>query len=333
MWIISTGEVFLEYSQSSKATSMLALLLTTLFTFVELNCENLFDYTHDEGKNDHEFLPNSSRKWDKGKYWHKVNAIAQEIISCGGEGAAWSLPDLVALTEVENDSVLTHLTRHSPLRNAGYEYVMTTSDDERGIDVALLYSPFSFQLLSQQSLHVTPPEGKHATRDILHVTGKVLSGDTLHVMVVHAPSRVSGAKATRPFRLLVAQRIAETVDSILALSPDAHIVVAGDFNDLAGDATLTLLCEHQLHNISRDATGTHGARGTYKHQGAWGSLDHILVSKAILGRLTDCHIHDAPFLLEDDEKYGGVQPKRTYIGHRYHKGYSDHLPLVARWRE
>ena len=53
----------------------------------------------------------------------------------------------------------------------------------------------------------------------------------------------------------------------------------------------------------------------------------------LMADLTDCHIHDAPFLLEDDEKYGGVQPKRTYIGHRYHKGYSDHLPLVARWRE
>jgi hypothetical protein len=51
----------------------------------------------------------------------------------------------VALTEVENDSVLTHLTRHSPLRNAGYEYVMTTSDDERGIDVALLYQPATFR--------------------------------------------------------------------------------------------------------------------------------------------------------------------------------------------
>jgi hypothetical protein len=150
-------------------------------------------------------------------------------------------------------------------------------------------------------------------------------------MVVHAPSRVGGATATRPFRIAVAQRIAETVDSILEISPEAHIVVAGDFNDQADDGTLTLLYKHRLTNISHGATGTHGARGTYKHRGAWGSLDHILVSEAIRSRFIGCHIHDAPFLLEDDEKYGGVQPKRTYIGHRYHKGYSDHLPLVAQW--
>ena len=104
---------------------MLTLLLASLFTFVELNCENLFDYTHDEGKNDQEWLPTATRKWDKKRYWKKVNNIAREIISCGGEGDDWALPDLVALTEIENDSVMHDLTHRSLLRNAGYEYVMT----------------------------------------------------------------------------------------------------------------------------------------------------------------------------------------------------------------
>lgn len=54
------------------------------------------------------------------------------------------LPDLVALCEVENDSVLFDLTKRSVIRTAGYEYVMTDSPDERGIDVALMYQPFSF---------------------------------------------------------------------------------------------------------------------------------------------------------------------------------------------
>ena len=121
---------------------MVALTLAILFTFVELNCENFFDVEHDEGKNDMEYLPTASRQWDKGKYWRKVNQISQEIISCGGDGAEWSIPDMVALTEVENDSVMRDLTLRGPLRHAGYQYVMTHSDDERGIDVALLYSPF-----------------------------------------------------------------------------------------------------------------------------------------------------------------------------------------------
>ena len=39
------------------------------FTFVELNCENLFDYHHDEGKDDTEYLPEATRHWTKQRYW------------------------------------------------------------------------------------------------------------------------------------------------------------------------------------------------------------------------------------------------------------------------
>ena len=36
------------------------------------------------------------------------------------------------------------------------------------------------------------------------------------------------------------------------------------------------------------------------------------------------------FLLEEEKRYGGYRPRRTYNGYRYQPGYSDHLPLVAR---
>ena len=61
------------------------ILLTTLFTFVELNCENLFDYRHEEGKDDMEWTVTSPRHWNKGRYWRKLNNIGQEIISCGDQ--------------------------------------------------------------------------------------------------------------------------------------------------------------------------------------------------------------------------------------------------------
>ena len=48
--------------------------------------------------------------------------------------------------------------------------------------------------------------------------------------------------------------------------------------------------------------------------------------------LAECIVFDAPFLLVDDEAYGGMKPRRNYIGPRYQRGYSDHLPLVARFR-
>jgi endonuclease/exonuclease/phosphatase family metal-dependent hydrolase len=321
---------------TSLTLCLCALTLTAQrLTVVELNVENLFDTQHDTLKNDYEFLPDGSYHWTRTRYWRKLNRVGQTIIACGGavgneraKADMWSLPDLVGLCEVENDTVLRDLTKRSLLRKARYEYVMTDSPDARGIDVALLYSPFTFQLLHSYSLRVVPLKDMRPTRDILYAAGRLLNDDTLHVFVVHAPSRSGGEHATRPNRRLVAERLIGAVDSIRALSPDAHLLLMGDFNDYADSPALQLLEQHGLVNVSKGAQGSNGAKGTYRYQGDWGSLDQILTSRSLAQRVDTCIIYDAPFLLEKDTKYGGVKPKRNYLGPRYRNGFSDHLPLV-----
>jgi hypothetical protein len=44
--------------------------------------------------------------------------------------------------------------------------------------------------------------------------------------------------------------------------------------------------------------------------------------------MVDFTVFNAPFLLEEDDRYLGEQPSRTYRGMRYHAGYSDHLPII-----
>ena len=303
---------------------MLSLLLASWLTLVELNCENLFDCHHDSLKQDTEWLPASVRKWTPDRYWRKVNNIGQEIISCTSD----ALPDLVALVEVENDSVVFDLTHRSLLRNAGYEFLMTQSPDLRGIDVALLYQPFSFRPVCYDYLDVQPLEDMRPTRDILYVQGETMNDDTLHLFVVHAPSRFGGEKATRPNRHVVMQRLVET---IRLLPPDAKVIVVGDFNDYADSPSLQFLEHQALHNVTRHAVGTHGAKGTYRYEGRWQSIDHVLVSRALRDSVAQVFVNDAPFLLEEDKKYGGVKPFRTYNGMRYQRGFSDHLPLVVRF--
>ena len=308
------------------------ILLTTLFTFVELNCENLFDYRHEEGKDDMEWTVTSPRHWNKGRYWRKLNNIGQEIISCGEtQHLAWQLPDMVALCEVENDSVLKDLTERSVLRNAGYRYLITHSPDLRGIDVALLYSPASFGLIRSYALRIKPLSGMRPTRDILYACGETVSGDTLHVFVVHAPSRFGGERQTRPNRRIVGERLMASIDSIRSLHPQPRIIVAGDFNDGDNDPLLKYLHSQRLHNISEGAMGHHGAKATYKYQGKWENIDHILVSSALVPAFQEVYVHDPDFLLEEDTQYGGKQPHRNYNGMRYQRGFSDHLPLVARF--
>ena len=302
----------------------LTLILSSFLTFMELNCENLFDTRHDSLKNDLEFLPDGSYKWTPYRYWAKLNHLGQEIVAQSDP-----VPDFVAMCEVENDSVMFDLTKRSLLRNAGYEYVMTSSPDERGIDVALLYQPASFALLHSHSIRIKPLPDTRPTRDILYASGLVITGDTLHVFVVHAPSRRGGEVVSRPYRLLVASQLAEAVDSVYAISRDAKIIIAGDFNDYADSPALQYLYEHHLINITADAQGSHGAKATYRWHGEWRSLDQILCSPSLAARKQSSVIGDLPFLLEDDEKYGGKKPYRTYLGPRYLGGYSDHLPLVV----
>lgn len=312
---------------------MLALLLASMLTLVELNCENLFDTINDPVKADEEFLPTGSHQWTRARYWRKLEYLAKELVALGEDGRGeWQLPDLVALCEVESDTVMRDLTKRSLLRNAGYDYVMTHSPDVRGVNVALMYSPMMFRLIQSRSIGIPRRPQWRPTRDVLYVEGVYGIDDTLHVFVVHAPSRSGGEHATRPYRVAVARVIGAAVDSILATHGGAQILVAGDFNDYSRSPAIDTLSRHRLVDVSAKATGQHGARGTYRYRGDWGSLDHIFCSPSMAARLHECYVGDLPFLVEEDEKYGGVKPFRTYLGPAYHRGYSDHLPLVARFR-
>ena len=271
----------------------LSLFLASLLTLVQLNCENLFDCRHDSLKQDTEFTPEGARRWTERKYWDKLNNTAMAIISCGTENGDWRVPDLVALCEVENDSVMRDLAKRSLLRNSNYEM--------------------------------------RPTRDILYVSGRIITGDTLHIFVAHAPSRYGGERRTRPHRKLVADRLAAAIDSLQSACPDPMIIIAGDFNDGGDSQAVRQICAKGLYDASAYAKGGHGAGGTYKYKGKWENIDHIIVSRRLKSKLHSCTVNDAPFMLEPDDKYGGVQPLRTYRAWRYRKGYSDHLPLVARF--
>lgn len=302
-----------------------ALLLSSVLTFVQLNCENLFDTRHDSLKQDNEFLPEGVRHWSNTRYWNKVNHVGQTLLSCSKE-----LPSLVALCEVENDSVLIDLTRRSLLRRAGYEYLMTRSADRRGIDVALLYQPYDFTPLCYECIEVPLLQGMRPTRDILYVKGLIRTGDTLHVFVVHAPSRYGGEQRTRPFRMQVVRTLRQFLE---AEHLTGNILVAGDFNDYASSRSLKELEHGGLVNIGKHVKGRNGVGGTYRHRGDWHSLDHVLLSPDLVSRVDTVYINDASFLLIDEPVYGGSRPRRTFNGMRYEKGgFSDHLPLVVRLR-
>ncbi|MBQ8500765.1 MAG: endonuclease [Bacteroides sp.] len=317
-----------------------------LFRVMTYNVENLFDCRDDSLTHDEEFLPQSIRHWNYRRYRQKLDHVGR-VIAAAGE---WQLPALVALCEVENDTVLRDLTRYSLLHEAGYRYLMTHSPDERGIDVALLYQRHLFKPLAHCCLSVPrPTPSARPTRDILYVSGLLLNQDTLDVFVTHFPSRSGGAKETEPYRLLAARQVKTAIDSIYKVRRNPQILLMGDLNEyptgkairqiLQADIPPTLpdsLSPHRLYHLMARKIRTQKPSGSYKYQGIWYLLDHIIVSGNLLRPSSPFHtdeskagIFSPSFLLTEDARYGGLQPYRTYYGMQYQGGYSDHLPVVA----
>lgn len=321
------------------------------FVVMELNCENLFDTKHDSLKNDNEFLPGAIRGWSPRRYWKKLAHTAQTIVAVG-EGQ--TPPDIVALCEVENDSVLYDLTRRSPLRNLGYKYCVTESPDARGIDVALLYQPETFKLIQSEFFRIEQKAGQRPTRDILHVSGCVMGGDTLDVMVAHLPSMLGGRLKSEPFRVHVAEKIRQTADSIQSVRHKPKIIIIGDFNDYpdskpvaevvgavrppAQNDSIKANSYYNLMNGKQKKNGN--TIGTYRYKGYWNIIDQCIVNGLLLTdtenlctTYEDAQICDFEFLLEPDLKFGGMKPFRTYNGMKYREGYSDHLPIRIVFRD
>lgn len=308
------------------------------------NIENLFDTEDDPKINDDEFLPKGPKGWTPYRYQQKLNNIYKTLSAVGGWGGP---PEIVGFCEIENKKVLEDLLRKTPFQKYSYEIVHEDSPDARGIDVGLIYRPSAFKVLGHEAIRVSFPFAPDSkTRDILHVWGVVTGKDTLHVFVNHWPSRRGGQAASEPRRMVAAGLIRAKVDSLYKLNPNANILIMGDLNDHAEDRSLVegLKAKHHIADIGETdmfnfmyELGKNWKMGSHKYQGHWGTLDHIIVSAPLIkNRGNEKRLHagekggrifTARFLLEEDRRYMGLQPFRTYGGPKFLGGFSDHLPV------
>jgi predicted extracellular nuclease len=311
------------------------------------NVENCFDCFDDSLKLDNEFLPNGERHWTWEKYQKKINRISKVIMAAGG----WEFPDMIGLCEIENRFVLDGIFKFGHLDKIGYKIIHRESPDRRGIDVALMYQPEVFHPIDTTFIQlIYQGEKESTTREILYVKAKLHSSDTLHVFVNHWPSRWGGQLESEHKRISAARLVRQKVDSIYLQSPKANILVMGDFNDDPENESIKTVLnaksiseetsDQQLYNLSGRFV-KNGSIGSHKYQGKWGMLDQFIVSGTLLNKSAVLYCKQggmslfAPdFLLEKDETYFGVKPYRTFVGYRYHGGFSDHLPIVLDfWRK
>lgn len=319
------------------------------FSVGELNCENLFDTVHAEGMSDADFTPEGERRWDTRRYRRKLDLLARAIVSLDPVRA----PDAMALLEVENDSVLADLTRRTRLARLGYRYIKGTGSDPRGINTALLYLEGSFRPVKVRNISWDERIGIPLhTRSTLHIEGITRHSDTLHLLIIHAPSRLGGLESERHRRRIFSS-LRNYTDSIMSTSARANIILIGDFNEppdaasvrryLGASAPEAHPKRHRLYNLALAVRSLHGSAGTYRYRGHWQMLDQCIVSGSLLKGIDEAgnssllfadsssltvvdHLH----FLEQDPTYGGLRPWRTYNGPYYRGGLSDHLPILLR---
>jgi predicted extracellular nuclease len=283
------------------------------------NVENLFD-TIDGENDDSEFLPGAKSQWNYERYRTKLEHINQVLDNMDS-------PALVGMCEVENEQVIKDLITFSSQRN-DYQVIHYESPDARGIDVAFMYDPSIFKVLSSGNLRFhLPGKDQPSTRDI--VWAKLLSGrDTLHCLVNHWPSRRGGTEESEPNRIKAAETARKYIDSVQQRVPRAKIILMGDLNDHPTDKA-PLIIDEKLDPMITAASGEYG--GTHNYKDEWGILDHIFVSPSLskkkgLKVLKDSgKIHSFDFNMT--EYKGKMVPNRTYAGDKYLGGYSDHLPV------
>ena len=294
------------------------------FTVLFYNVENLFDVINDKGEGDDEYSKDGVRRWNAKRYDSKLKKIAQAIISAND----WTFPDVIALAEIENRSVIDDLCSNTVLKKINYQVVHRESPDHRGIDVVLLYNPERITLNDSAFLEVRISED-YCSRDILYVSLKINQSD-FHFFVCHWPSRYGGVSSSENNRILASQILKKKIESLCQQSPNPNIVVMGDFNDEPEDKSIKNLTDGIMLNLMDSID-----EGTIKFQNEWYTFDQFWVNKTLMnsasfGLKLEVKVCRLPFLLLDDEKYLGVKPFRTYYGYKYQGGYSDHLPILLK---
>ena len=307
------------------------------------NLENLFDTCHDEGKNDYDFLPDGSYKWNGLKYGRKLHNMAYALADLGTD----KLPigcAVIGVSEVENSRALDDLVAQPELAARGYKYVHIEGPDRRGVDCAMLYNPSLFTLRNAILVPYVPELEKDSTfktRGFLTVSG-MLADEPVTIIVCHWPSRFSGSF----YRETAGKQVKVIKDSVMNADPNNKVIVMGDMNDDPQNRSMSemLGARGKIKDVKKGDmfnpwwkvldSGT----GTLSYQGSWNLFDQIVLSHNLIDtketkdyrKLTyySCQIQRRDYLLQSEGQYKGT-PKRTTAGGVWLDGYSDHLPTVV----
>lgn len=295
------------------------------------NVENLFDTVDDpEVDGDEEFTPEGKKNWTDEKLKRGLQNLARVIKDMNDKKG----PDILGLCEIENRLVIAMLVKELASLKRDYKIIHKDSPSNRGIDCAMIYDA-KVLTAAFEGFHLVPAGN---TREIVEADFRVVD-KRLRVFMNHWPARANPEKN----RIIAAKTLRTRLDAILAVEPEADIVVMGDFNDYPTNVSIRehLRAGDDPKNLKAgDFYNTmwpiHSQKkGSYVFRNKWEVLDHIMVSPGLLDQKafrwkadsTEPIMFDYQIFTPKD-KNQLPRPNRKYSGNFYHRtGISDHLPV------
>ena len=313
------------------------------YSVVFYNLENLFDIYDDPETHDEEFTPDGAKQWNEIKYQKKLTNMERVLFDIAAIQKDY--PIVIGVSEIENRMVLEDLISQPKLAGANYRICHFDSPDARGVDVAFLYRADVFKLEGSDNIKLNVPElPNFRTRDLVVMWGTI-EGEPFYFLVSHWPSRLGGKEASQFKRDACARQIREIKDSLIAQNPATKVIVMGDFNDDATDASIVdvMGAKRRVKDlVAGDFFNPYNEMlraglGTLAYQDAWNLFDNICVTenlvnapegelRLIKGKKYYGNIFTRPYMLQQEGQYKGY-PLRTFVTNNFQNGFSDHFPV------
>ncbi|MBO7189317.1 MAG: endonuclease/exonuclease/phosphatase family protein [Alistipes sp.] len=313
------------------------------YSVVFYNLENLFDIYNDPETHDDEFTPQGVKQWNQTRYEKKLWNMERVLFDIAAQQKEY--PIVIGVSEIENRTVLEDLISQPKLKGGNYRICHYDSPDARGVDVAFLYRSDVFKLEGSDNikLHV---EGlpNFRTRDLVVMWGTI-EEEPFYFLVSHWPSRLGGKEASQFKRDACAKQIREIKDSLLRENPATKVIVMGDLNDDATDASIVevmgakgSVAELQPGDFFNPYNEMlRAGLGTLAYQDEWNLFDNICVTenlvnaekgtlRIIKGKKFYGNIFTRPYMLQLEGQYKNY-PLRTFVSNNFQDGYSDHFPV------
>lgn len=310
------------------------------------NLENLFDIEGSPRRSEkiQREISKSIKNWTQDKLDRKVSQLASIIRQMNsGRG-----PDMLGVCEIENEHVMELLIQALAPLGRNYAIVHHDTQDQRGIDVGIIYDSDLFTVEAQFNHFVMR---RTATRDILQVNFFTPQRRRFVVIVNHWPSRLGSESQSQVYRAIAGETLAYFHERIMDVHGSSTPVLAmGDFNDEPFDRSLedyalstrsdtkVIRAKNALFlNLMWPSMGE--GLATYYYDNIPCFLDQFLVNKNMLTQKAPIRVLDdsvevfhLPEMVDTGTyptpiRFGGMGKEVNL------NGFSDHFPIAVSIQE